>query len=97
MARVKVKCPKCNYSFYGPEQSKQNLAVVKGTTKVIANLACRAVIFTGGIAVSAISHHVGHIIAHESGKFADEMFGKLGDAKFGAECKCPNCGNKFVI
>jgi len=47
MARVKVKCPKCNYSFYGPEQSKQNIAALKGTAKVIGNIACRAATIAG--------------------------------------------------
>ena len=49
MARVTVKCPKCNYSFFGPEQSKQNIAALKGTAKVIGNIACRAATIAGGL------------------------------------------------
>ena len=97
MARVKVKCPKCNYSFYGPEQSKQNIAALKGTAKVIGNITCRAATIAGGIAAMPFNHYVGHAIVHGSGEIANGIFGKIGDAKFGAECKCPKCGSKFVI
>ena len=43
------------------------------------------------------NHTVGHAIVHGSGEIANGIFGKIGDAKFGAECKCPKCGSKFVI
>lgn len=93
MARLKVKCPKCSCSFYGPDESKMNVLSLKETARKAGNIACRATAIAGAFALYPVNHHLGHILLHGNGEAANDMFGKLGETKYGI--KCPRCGTIF--
>lgn len=89
-----MKCPKCKREFQGPELNQQIGTAIKGGLQVAGNIGWRIAGYTLGGIVGGFSPMVGKAISRCSGQGADNFIGKISDAKFKPDTRCPYCGHK---
>jgi len=90
-----ILCPKCHRRFDGDKTTEQVKTALKGSAQVVGNIGWRVGgKILGGFA-SGIHPTLGTMIRRASGQGANNIMGKISDAKFVAEFKCPYCGAKF--